>query len=388
MTRRVLLLTKYTRLGASSRYRAYQYLPYLEREGFACEARPLLPDCYLGALYGNGRSRGGRLAGAVACLARRWLVIVREAARFDAVYLEYEALPYVPLSFEQALYRCGTPVVVDYDDAIYLNYAGHRNPLVRRLLGAKIPGVAGRSRHVIAGNRALAEWARAYNPCVSLIPTSVDLRKYAAGPADRPAGRKPVLGWIGTPVTSAFLRALHEPLLRLRRRHDFMLKVIGAPGFTLEGVDMAAVPWSEEREAQELAACDVGVMPIPDTDWGRGKCALKLIQYLAAGVPAVASAVGANCDVVRDGENGFLAATDDEWADKLDLLLSDPARRRRFADAGRETVAAEYSLEVNAPRFVHVFHQVVSPSSPVSGRVSPLRSPQGANAPRSPVRPS
>ena len=143
----------------------------------------------------------------------------------------------------------------------------------------------------------------------------------------------------------------------MRERHQFILQVIGAPGFTMEGVDVLAHAWSEAREVADLQSCDIGIMPLPDDPWARGKSALKLIQYLAAGLAAVASPVGANCDVLTDGEDGLFAATDEAWVERLTLLIERPAYRERLAAAGRRTAERQFSLQANAPRFVEVMRR-------------------------------
>lgn len=356
----LLFLTKYTALNAAVRYRAWQYRPFLEQAGFECTLVPLFPSKYLHRLYG-ANSRRQALLGMVPlvslALARRWWFVTRDLSRYDVVFLQYEALPYLPLFVERVLFGNNTNVVVDYDDAVHLTYQQHRNPAVRRLLGAKLPGIVAHSRQVIVANSNLADWASRFNPNVTIIPNSLDLSLYSPRVEPLTAPSQPVIGWIGTPVTAPYLQALSRPLRALRERHDFVLKVIGAPSFTMEGVDVRAIAWDESSEVDELRSCDIGIMPLPDDPWARGKSALKLIQYLAVGVAAVASPVGANREVLRDGENGFLALTEDEWVDRLETLIVNPLLRERVARAGRQTAERRFSLHTNAPRFVDTMHR-------------------------------
>jgi glycosyltransferase involved in cell wall biosynthesis len=362
MTRpKALLLTKYTAQAASSRYRAYQYLAALEAAGFACTACPLLSDAYLRRTYAGG-SRGRRLAWmmprVLQSMARRWWWLLRGARAFDVVYLQYEVFPYAPLWLDQVLFRRNPRVVIDFDDAVNTRYELHASPLVRRVLGGKLAALVRQSRHVITGNRLLASWAGRFNPNVTVIPTSVNLSRYPPAGPRRPDGGRPVIGWIGTPYTQRYLPLLADPLRALRARHDFVFKVIGAPAFTMDGIDVQAVPWQEASEVAELQSCDVGVMPLPDEPFERGKSALKLIQYFAAGLPAVVSPVGVNAEIIRDGENGFLAETPRQWADKLALLLERPDDRARLGQAGRRTAAENFSVEVNGPRLAEVLARV------------------------------
>ena len=349
---RILFLTKYSALGASSRYRMYQYLQLFRASGLQCTVAPLLPDAYLTAKYaGMSPLQASYMSVRIlAWMAARWKLLLREASQYDAVYLQYEVLPYVPLLGEELLFRINPRVVVDYDDAIYLNYERHSNRLVRRVLGAKIPGIVARSRHVVVGNAHLGRWACQYNDAVTIIPTSVDLRCYPSQASTAPPNGLPVIGWIGTPITAKYLSMLAEPLRALRRRHEFVLKVIGVPGFSIEGIDVVTVPWNESTEVAELQTCDIGVMPVPDDPWARGKSALKLIQYLAAGKAAVASPVGANCDVVEDGRTGFLASTGEEWTEKLAVLIARSQLREQLGSAGRQAVEERFCVQVNTPR--------------------------------------
>lgn len=356
---RVLLLTKYSYSAASSRYRAYQYVEFLEQAGFDPVISPLFPDTYLQNKFTSSsrlRWAMNQVTPVAKCLAQRAWFLLRQASKYDAVYLQYEALPYLPPLFDDTLFQTNRRVVVDYDDAIHLTYDS--KPLLRPVFHNKIPTIVRRSRWVIAANKNLAAWARTFNNNVTIIPTSVDLRRYPPLPPPPRRGGKPVIGWIGTPNTAAYLRMLEQPLLMLRKQHEFIFKVIGAPGFTMDGIETVSVPWSEATEVDQLRTFDVGVMPVPDDRWGRGKSGLKLIQYLAAGVPAIGSGVGANRDILDGGHYGLLAHSGPEWTNHLALLLDNPAERERLASSGRRWVEAEFSLQRNAPRFVDVLRHV------------------------------
>ena len=362
MSRKILFLTKYAELGASSRHRAYQFLPLLHEANILFDIKPLFPDDYLSNLYTGARAAYGKLVRelvAVRALASRWWLILHSLSDYDVIYLEYEALPYLPFAVEKQLFTSARCVVVDYDDAIYANYEYHRNPFVRWLLGTKIREIVKQSAFVIVANNHLAQWTLRLNPNVHVIPTCVDLRHYPLRSTRFTQNDRPVIGWIGTPITAKHLRILEKPLKALRRRYDFTLKVIGAPGFTLDGVDVRAIAWNAGSEYEELHGCDIGVMPLPDDPWTRGKSAFKLIQYLAAGVVGVASPVGANCEVIQDGQNGMLAQSERDWLEKLSLLIESPFQRKQLAQAGRRTVELGYSLQANAPRWLEVLRRAL-----------------------------
>lgn len=360
---KALFLTRYARQGASSRYRVYQYKPFIDQAGIECVIHPLFSDEYLQRRY--RALRAGRLAlgdvrAVLLALMKRWsLLRISNITKYDVVFLQYEALPYLPLMCEQGLFTCGPGVVTDYDDAMHTSYEQHPNPWVRSVLGPKISGIVRRSHQVIAANKHLADWAGMHNSHVTLIPTSVDLDKYRLDHFTRSEGDVPIIGWIGTPTTARYLKMLERPLRNLQARHDFQLKVIGVPGFRIDGVDVVNLAWREVSEVRDLLTCDIGVMPLPDDAWARGKSALKLLQYMAAGVAVVASPVGANLDVVADGENGLLAETQRDWVEKLALLIDQPILRERLATAGRRTVEASYSVQANAPRLVEVLRRAM-----------------------------
>lgn len=348
---KVLLLSRYGRLAASSRVRSYQYLPYLRELGIVVASRPLFDDRYIQRLY-QGRRR--LVTPILAGYARRlWHLLT--AFRFDLLWIEYELFPWLPAWFERLLARVGVPYVVDYDDAIFHRYDSHRNPLVRNLLGRKIDQVMRGARLVIAGSDYLADHAqRAGARRVELIPTVVDLNRYQV---PTPSGDRPyTVGWIGQPLTAPYLQLVREPLAELGRSEDVHVTLVGSGPVTLDRVVVDVRPWSEASEILELQQFHVGIMPLPDEAWERGKCGYKLIQYMACGRPVVASPVGASRQIVDDGVNGFLASDSAEWVQAL-RALRDPALRARMGTAGRSKVEAAYCVQVFAPRLASLLRQ-------------------------------
>jgi glycosyltransferase involved in cell wall biosynthesis len=214
---------------------------------------------------------------------------------------------------------------------------------------------------VIAGNAYLAKRARdAGAPRVEIVPTVIDIDRYAVKHA-LPSASEPLrIVWIGSPSTVRYLALLREPLAALNQRFAFKLRVIGGGTIDLSGVDVEFVQWTEATEVASIQACDIGVMPLLDSPWERGKCGYKLIQYMACGLPVVASAVGVNRQIVQDGVNGFLASTPLEWKTALAKLLEDAPLRRQMGTAGRQCVEQIYSLQVQAPRLIAMLEQIAS----------------------------
>jgi glycosyltransferase involved in cell wall biosynthesis len=344
---RILIFTRYGRQGASSRIRFYQYLPYLKAQGVDVTVAPLLGDDYVHALYAGGRKRSATILGAYFRRAGH----LRGSRRFDLVWIEKELFPLLPAWGERWLNRLSVPYVADFDDAIFHNYDQHRRPAVRRLLGGKIGEVMRRSILVVAGNGYLADHARqAGAERVEYLPTVVDLDRYPAAPPS--AGRTFTVGWVGTPLTARYVRAVRPALADLCLRDGAHVVLVGAGEQTMAGVPLETPAWSEETEAAQIRRFDVGIMPLPDAPFERGKCGYKLIQYMACGRPVVASPVGVNRQIVREGVNGFLAATPADWVRALSALREDRARRARMGEEARKTVEREYCLQVTAPRLL------------------------------------
>jgi glycosyltransferase involved in cell wall biosynthesis len=354
---RVLFLTRYGRLGASSRQRCFLYLEVLNEAGISGDVYPFLGDDYVHRLHAGLTAD---VASILRAYGRRLLLLV-QARRYDLLWIEKEALPWLPAWAELALFRMtGTRIIVDYDDAVFHTYDQHRNRVVRTLLGLKIDRVMSAADLVIVGNgylglRAKAAGARA----IAEIPTVVDLKCYLERrPALACTGEPFTIGWIGSSLTSSYLELLRPALAELASRLPLRIILVGAAEAALSGLPVERVPWSLETEAAELARFDVGLMPLPDRPWERGKCGYKLIQYMASALPVVASPVGINCKIVIPGETGFLAETDADWLSSLSRLYHEPKLRQRMGAAGRQRVGENYSLAVTAPRMADLFQRL------------------------------
>lgn len=353
---RVLFLTKYARNGASSRYRTFQYLPWLEQTGIDCRVMPLFGEAYLVHRYRSGH---GQASDILRAFLRR-LADLTMARRFDLVVVEKEILPYFPALPERWLTRQRLPYVVDYDDALFHQYDQHRHGWVRHLLGQKIAHVMRGAHLVTAGNRYLADYAeRAGAARVEIVPTVIDLERYPP-PIERPRrDANFTIGWIGSPSTAKYLPSIAPALADLCAGGRAVVRLIGSGSIELPGVPLEILPWEESSEVRRLQQFDVGIMPLPDAPWERGKCGFKLIQYMACGLPVVASPVGVNREIVEPGVNGFLADTPQDWRQALTRLREDADLCRRLGQAGRQTVEARYALQMTGPRLAGLIQSVV-----------------------------
>jgi len=353
---RVLLATRYGRLGASSRLRAYQYLPYLRSQGFDVAVAPFFSDSYQQDLYLGHGKRWGQIA--YAYLVR--LAQMLTARSFDLLWIEYELFPWLPGAGEWALNVLGMPFVVDYDDAIFHRYDSHRNPVVRLLLGRKIDRVMRRASTVIVANHYILNRARSAGAKrIEYLPTVVDLTRYTS--RVRKSEEPFTIGWIGSPSTAPYLQAVAPVLADFCRAHKARLLLIGVRGFSLSGVPVETRPWSESAEVADIQECDVGIMPVPDAPWERGKSGYKLIQYMACGLPVIASPVGVNSQLVQSGINGYIADTPTQWGDALQSLLDSPSLRAQMGAAGRRVVEASYTTDVTAPRLASILAESTTP---------------------------
>ena len=354
---RVLALPRYSRLGASSRLRFLQYLPSLESAGIDVTVSPLFPDDYVQSLQLGSR----QVADVTQAYAGRIRAVLGSDS-FDLVWIEKEVFPWLPAWVEKALLSNDTPYVLDYDDAVFHYYDQHSNSLVKAALRSKHPALMRGAALVVAGNAYLAEFARlAGAQRVEMVPTVVDLARYPA-PLQIPspgASMPPCVGWIGQRATASFLAPYKQLFERLSAASVARFAAIGIDAPAL-GLPMASIPWTEQTEVASIGSFDIGIMPLVDEPFERGKCGYKLIQYMACGLPVVASPVGVNCQIVEHGVNGFLAETQQQWEDALRTLLIDSDLRQRMGQAGRQKVEAQYSIQVTGQKLSHLLTAAAS----------------------------
>jgi glycosyltransferase involved in cell wall biosynthesis len=346
---RVLALTKYGAEAASTRQRLLQFAPFLHRHGIEIITRPLLDDEYVRALAQGRRSSRSDI---IASYLKR-LGTVATAQRYDLIWVHFEAFPYAPAVLERLLLITGRPVIVDFDDAIFHMYDRHRSRLVRRLLSNKLRPLLRLASTVTVGNDYLRHYVERFNPAVTVIPTVVDTDRYV--PEERTDTRPPVVGWIGSPSTWRYMEEILSDILPTIRQAGASFRAVGAGPQAQRWAEIESIPWTEATEIAEVQRMDIGVMPLPEEDWARGKCGYKLIQYMACGLPTIASPVGVNSTIVQQGETGYLASTSDQWKTALQRLLDDYNLRRRLGQAGRDRVVDHYSLASQEARLLQAF---------------------------------
>jgi glycosyltransferase involved in cell wall biosynthesis len=348
---KILGLALYGPLAASHRYRLGQFVPGLASMGIDLQIRHLLGDEYLQARF-NGKALP--LISMIKDGTSRFKDLWHQGD-FDAVMLQCELMPLMPGWLERALIR--KPYIYDFDDAFFLKYRAGKIRWAEPLLGSKFDGVMAGAAAVTAGNHGLADYARRFNCNTHYFPTVVDIDRYLPINETRDSEVFTV-GWIGSPSTATYLKELIGPLSDLGKEGAVRLIVIGGKAPKIPKVSVIEHEWNEHTELDLINTFDVGVMPLPDDDWARGKCAFKLIQYMACAVPVIASPVGANIDVVNK-KCGILASNAREWLEAFRLLRDKPAMRLNMGESGRDRVVHHYSLQHNLPKLAGVIHQVL-----------------------------
>ena len=359
---RVAAFAKYDREAASTRQRMLQYLPLLESAGIHVEVHPLLDDDYVRALASGKPASKAAIARAYG----RRVAQLRRTADADLIWVYAELFPWLPAAFERLAFRSGKPILYDYDDAFFQPYDDHPNALVRGLLGGKLDPLIAGAAGVCAGNAYLRDHAARLNSNAIILPTVVDTDHYC--PATNRPDRPLTIGWIGSASTWAYVRPYLPLLAELCRTSNIRFSAVGAGAAAhsdrFDGLTFA--PWSEANEIPAVQAMDIGIMPLPDEPWARGKSGYKLVQYMACGLPLVASPVGVNSSIVEDGVSGFLAADIAAWRTALDRLIADPALRAAMGWAGRARAVENYSLASQAPRLIEAMRGAVArgPATP------------------------
>jgi glycosyltransferase involved in cell wall biosynthesis len=349
---RVLGLSLYGPQAASHRVRLSQFQQGLAAQGIELQIQSLLDDDYIHRRFAGGRPS---LRGLIAAYGQR-LKVLRRGVPADLAIVYGELLPFLPAFLENHLLNI--PYIYDCDDAFYLKYRGGRLRWLQRLLGGKFDHIMACASVVTAGNDGLAAYARRFNPNAVLLPSVVDTDHYR--PADPPPAPAPfTVGWIGSPSTAPYLQQLVEPLQQLACERPVRFLVVGGAAPAISGVQVIERPWSLEQEVPLIQQFTVGVMPLPDSEWARGKCAYKLVQCMACAIPVIASPVGANVQAVPPS-CGMLAGDSAEWLAALRQLAADADLRQRMGAAGRCWVEERYSLRSTLPVLSSVIRRAVS----------------------------
>lgn len=343
----------------SQRFRFEQYFSFLEKNGFTCTLSPLLSENDDKTFYSEGNFLG-KVWTVLSSFLRRRKDIAR-AHEHDIIFIQREAYMAGGAFFERNLKRTGKKIVFDFDDAIWLPNISDSN---RKFTWMKDPSktseIIALADAVIAGNRFLEEYAKKYNTRVYCIPTTIDTDYHKPKNTVRPGPL--CIGWTGSHTTIQHFNRAIPFLAALKKKYGARIcfKVIGDAYYSDPELNIAGEKWELENEIGQLSAIDIGIMPLPDDEWAKGKCGLKGLQYMALEIPCVMSPVGVNTEIITDGVNGFLAKDDQEWIDKISLLIENPELRTRIGTSARKTVEEKYSVNSQKEKYLSLLNSLVS----------------------------
>ena len=347
---RVLGLALYGPLAASNRYRLAQYKNGLHKNAIDLEVHHLLDDTYLRNQFSGKKNSYFSLIK----LAWKRVYMLLSSHDYDLIILHCELLPMIPAFIEKMLLK--SPYIYDFDDAFFLRYRQGNLKNFNFFLGNKFDSIISSASAINAGNKYLVDYAKKLNQNTNLFPTVVDTDRYYVNQTKE--SNIFTIGWIGSPSTSQYLAEMIGPLNELGKKIPIQMIVIGGSAPEIENIAIREILWSEDQEIELINKFDVGIMPLPATDWARGKCAFKLLQYMACGVPVVASNVGANIDVVNS-DVGFLVQDKESWINALTQIHEDSRLRAELGYNGRALVEKKYSLSANLPILVEVIENIV-----------------------------
>jgi glycosyltransferase involved in cell wall biosynthesis len=349
----LVFFTRYGYSGASTRYRVYHYKSYLENAGFKVDVIPFFTDEYLQKLYASQSISKGYLI-------IRYVKRIRDILLLNKnkyVYIEYELLPFFPAWFERLLRFRGIKYVVDYDDAIFHRYDQHHKRFIRKIFSGKIAAVIKNADQVLVGSSYLFEYAAQYNKKITLLPTSIIFQRYNQESTSK-IGKPFTIGWIGLASNSINVIDIAPAIQKFAEGKQVKLLLVGfdqTRRSELGTLNVEIRNWSEETEVESIGEFDVGIMPLLDTPFNRGKCGFKLIQYMACGKPTVATPLPANRDINRRNEN-LLATSLEEWTTGFDTIYNNREYYKNVVGINNKKIIRQhYCVEANHSTFTKLF---------------------------------
>lgn len=343
----------------SQRFRFEQFIDYFEENGFHCEQSYFISDDDDNHLYSKGAYLQ-KLKIVLKAITRR-LKDVSKANEYDIIFIQRESFLLGSTYFERQFRKSKAKLIYDFDDSIWLGDTSDAN---KKLQWLKYPGkideIISICDMVFAGNRYLASYASYYNRNVKIVPTVVDTARHKRTSykiSDAPV----CIGWTGSITTIKHFEHAVPVLLKLKEKYEerITFKVIGDPNYMNEKLGIRGIKWSSETEIDELSAIDIGIMPLPDDEWTKGKCGLKGLQYMALEIPPVMSPVGVNNEIITDGVNGFLPKNEQEWFDNISLLIEDTLLRKKMGKEARKTVVERYSKDSEKGNYIGYFNELL-----------------------------
>lgn len=343
----------------SQRFRFEQYLDFLEENGWQYDFSYLISAKADKVFYKKGHF-----------IQKIFIIIngffkrlkdVNRASEYDIVFIQREAFITGTTYFEKKFAKTRAKLVFDFDDAIWLSNVSEANKKWNWLKNpSKTRKIITIADMVFAGNEYLANYAKETNNNVKIIPTTVDANRHVKKNTKN-GDERICIGWTGSITTIQHFEYAIPFLTKIKRKYkdQIEIKVIGDSSYTNLELDIHGIAWSKDTEINELSSFDIGIMPLPNDEWSNGKCGLKGLQYMAIAIPTIMSPVGVNTEIISDGENGFLANSDDEWIIKIEALIESKELRSKLGEKGRDTIIKKYSVEANKMKYLTYFNELL-----------------------------
>lgn len=356
-SKRILVICPHPQnVSPGQRLKYEQYFSYFEKNGYEITVSSFMTMPFWNIVYKKGHHIQ-KVLWTIFGYFKRYFDFIR-IRKFDAVYIFLWVTPFGTKFSEWLTTILARKIIYDIDDLVFLKPASRANPLIRIFKSSeKNYFLMKKADHVITCTPYLDEFARKYNDNTTDISSTVDTSKW--GPSDQGA-EQITLGWTGSFSTSQYLKLLKDILIRLKEKYDINILVIGDPEFQIDGLDVEIVKWTLESEVDQLKRIDIGLYPLPMEDWVLGKSGLKAIQYMALGIPTVATKIGANHRVIEDGVSGFLVEELNEWEEKVSQLIENEELRKQVGQAARERAIELYSVEANKDTYLNIIKKVLS----------------------------
>jgi len=356
----IIFFPKYTKSGPSSRYRTYQYINYYKEAGITCKLYPLFNDRYINELY---TSRRVSLINLLYSIIRR-IIIVLCIKKRSVIFIEYELLPYFPVFLEWYIRKVKkVKYILDYDDAIFHNYDRHNSVIIRFLLKNKISYIVKYADFIVTGSPYLTNYMLNYNAKCIEIPTSINLDNYKYCTVNKNDFKNVVftIGWIGSKTTSINLINILPSIRALGKSTDYKLALIGFDTNLisyLDGINYEIIRWDQNTEVSEINKFDVGIMPLDDTDFNKGKCGFKLIQYMACAKITVSTPTETNISINKNNDNLYAISVDD-W---LKSFLKINYNYSKYVECGINNyniIKSYYSVQSNYSKYISLFNSIL-----------------------------
>jgi glycosyltransferase involved in cell wall biosynthesis len=339
----LLVITPYPELSADTRYRISQFIPFLLKNGWQVSMRPFMDERLFTIYHKKSMLFETVIRTIIRTISR--LLDCFSARKYDVIFIHKEAFPFGPPIFEKLLAKLQPNIIYDMDDAFW-THPPQFNQIGKKIRDKqKIQKIIKLSKLILAGNEYILYFVKQINPNAIYFPTVMNTEIYQ--PRKELEDDFITIGWVGRWSSQDYLCNLIPVYKNLIKKFDNLrFCFVGvSDDFTIEDLPIVKQKWTLENEIDSLIPFDIGIMPLPDDGYSKGKCGFKLLQYMALGIPSVASPVGVNSIIVSDGDNGFLAKSHDEWEEKLCKLISDKSLRKTIGQKGRKSVEQFYSLD-------------------------------------------